>query len=122
MLMVSGALCFFGGVATAGLGSVQAGRWNSPIMTRTSSVRGMHPAIRVYLVGFAMFVGTIASFDTGVKVLGFVFLALTIVFVGITTVMLLTFFRRTKSGLRATQAQQRADLEEELRNPPREAQ
>jgi len=80
-------------------------------MTQTSPVRGMHPAIRVYLVGFAMGVGTIASFDAGVKVLGFVFLALTIVFGGIATVMLL--------ALRAEQAQQQADLEEKFLNPPR---
>jgi hypothetical protein len=75
-------------------------------MTQISPIRGMHPAIRVYLLGFAMGVGTIASFDAGVKVLGFVFLALTIVFGGIATVMLLALLRRANADLRAEQDQQ----------------
>jgi hypothetical protein len=66
-----------------------------------------------------MGVGTIASFGAGVKVLGFVFLALTFVFGGIATVMLLALPRRANADLRAEQAQQQADLEEKLRNPPR---
>jgi hypothetical protein len=78
------------------------------VMTPTSPVRGMHSAIRVYLAGFAMGVGTIASFGAGVKVLGFVFLALTIVFAAIATVMLLALLRRAN----AEPAQQHADLED----------
>jgi uncharacterized membrane protein YjgN (DUF898 family) len=59
-----------------------------------------------------MGVGTIASFGAGVKVLGFVFLALTIVFAGIATVMLLALLRRANADLRAESAQQHADLED----------
>jgi hypothetical protein len=62
----------------------------------------MHPVYRVYLVGFAMFVDAVASFAAGVKVLGFVFVALMLVCGGITTVMLLALARRRKADLRAT--------------------
>ncbi len=71
-------------------------------MAGKSPLRGLHPVYRVYLVGFAMFVGAVASFAAGVKVLGFVFFALMLVCGGITTVMLLTLARRRKADLRAT--------------------
>ena len=70
-------------------------------MARKSPIRGLHPVYRVYLVGFAMFVGAVASFAAGVKVLGFVFFALVLVCGGIMTVLLLTSARRRKADLRA---------------------
>jgi len=71
-------------------------------MARKSPVRGLHPAYRVYLLSFVMFVGAVASFLARVKVLGFVFVAFMFVFAGITTVMLLALARRAKADLRAT--------------------
>jgi Flp pilus assembly protein TadB len=71
-------------------------------MAGKSPIRGLHPVYRVYLAGFAMFVGAVASFAAGVKVLGFVFFALVLVCGGIMTVMLLTSARRRKAELRAT--------------------
>ena len=56
-------------------------------MARKSPIRGLYPVYRVYLAGFAMFVGAVASFAAGVKVLGFVFFALVLVCGGIMTVL-----------------------------------
>jgi uncharacterized membrane protein YoaK (UPF0700 family) len=65
-------------------------------VTRKSPVRGLHPAVRVYLVAFAMCVGAMASFIARAKVLEFIFWALAFVISGICTVMVLTLFRRGK--------------------------
>jgi hypothetical protein len=87
-------------------------------MARRSPVRGLHPAYRVYLVSFAMFVGAMASFAARVKVLGFVLVALAFVFAGIATVMLLALARRAKADLRATPGDHPGDGGRDSRGRP----
>ncbi|HSZ41298.1 MAG TPA: hypothetical protein VK817_15190 [Trebonia sp.] len=76
----------------------------------------------MYIVSAAMLVGAVASFAAGVAVLGIVFLVLMVVSGVAAYTMMLRAKRRLQDGLRATQAQQQADLEEKLRNLPRREQ
>jgi hypothetical protein len=73
-------------------------------------------------VSAAIFIGACASFAAGIKVLAIIFLVLMLAGGGAISVIMLAVSRRRRADLPATRTQQQDDLDEKLRDLPREGQ